>query len=170
MLQPWTFVIASHAVAASLALVLGPVQLLRRVKGDPLHVVVGRVWAVLMLYVAASSFLFGDWTSALDIFLRALAVWTLISVVMAVVRVRQGNVTSHRGFMTGTYFGLVGAFVGVVAVRSRLVPSWFVAHPWPMSLAAVAVVAVAGFVVAGAAYGTRGSRGGRGGQAAGVIP
>ena len=34
MLEPWTLLIGSHAVAASLALVVGPFQILRRVRGE----------------------------------------------------------------------------------------------------------------------------------------
>jgi uncharacterized membrane protein len=147
VLEPWTFVIASHAVAACAALVLGAVQILRKTKGDPIHRTNGRVWVALMLYVAASSFLFGGWTQPLDVFLRVLAVWTLFSVTTAVVMARRGNIRRHRGFMVGTYFGLIGAFIGVVAVRTRLVPTWFAAYPLMMSLVAVAILAVSGFLV-----------------------
>ncbi|HEY4991276.1 MAG TPA: DUF2306 domain-containing protein [Nakamurella sp.] len=149
MLEPWTFVIASHAVAAGLALVIGPFQILRRVKGDKIHVFIGRTWAGLMLWVAAGSFLFGGYGGAIDIFLRVLAVWTLFSVTTAIVLARRGDIRHHRGFMVGTYFGLVGAFIGVVAVHTRRVPSWFAAYPLMMSLIAVGIVAVAGFFLGG---------------------
>ncbi|MBM9468466.1 DUF2306 domain-containing protein [Nakamurella leprariae] len=150
MLEPWTVLIASHAVAASVALLLGPFQILRRVKGDPVHVLVGRIWAGLMLYVAAGSFFFGGYGGGIDLFLRALATWTLISVTVSIVQARRGNIAAHRGFMVGTWFGLVGAFIGVVAVHTRRVPSWFEARPLLMSLIAVGIVAVAGAVVGAA--------------------
>jgi len=145
--EPWTVLIATHAVAASLALVLGPVQILRPVKGDKIHVTIGRAWAGLMLDVAAGSFFFGGYGGAINIFLRALAVWTLFSVSMGIWRARRGDIRHHRGFMIGTYFGLIGASIGVVAVHTRRVPSWFAAYPLMMSLITVAIVAVAGFFV-----------------------
>lgn len=148
-MEPWTIPIAGHAIAASLALVLGPFQILRRVKGDRIHIIVGRTWAGLMLFVAAGSFLFGGYGGAIEIFLRVLAVWTLFSVSFGIYRARRGDIRHHRGFMIGTYIGLVGALVGVLAVRTRRVPSWFAADPLMMSLIAVAIFAAAGFFIAG---------------------
>ena len=149
MTETWTLLIASHAIAASLALVIGPYQILRKVKGDKIHIFVGRTWAVLMLWVAAGSFFFGGYGGAIDIFLRALACWTLFSVTFGIWRARKGDIKNHRGFMVGTYFGLVAAFIGVIAVRTRLVPTWFVDYPLMMSLITVGIIAVAGFYVGG---------------------
>jgi uncharacterized membrane protein len=148
LLTSWTLLIAAHAVAASAALIIGPFQLWRRPKGDKIHRVIGRIWVGLMLFVAAGSFLFGGYSNALDVFLRALAVWTLISTTAGILLARRGNIRHHRGFMIGTYLGLLGAFVGVVAVRRRLVPSWFAAHPMMMSIIVVAIIAVTGFLIA----------------------
>lgn len=153
VLPTWTILIASHAIAAGLSLVLGAFQVLRRPKGDAVHKLVGRTWAVLMLFVAAASFLFGGYTEAIAIFLRILAAWTLVSVTLGVIMARRGNVKRHRGFMVGTYIGLIAAFVGVLAVRTRRVPSWFVAHPLLMSFIAVGIVAIAGFFLAAVVFG-----------------
>lgn len=155
MLPAWTWLIALHAIAASLAMVLGAFQILRPVKGDPPHRAIGRIWVGLMLFVALGSWLFGGYDSPIDIFLRVLAVWTTFSVTMAVVHARRGQIDRHRGYMVGTYFGLLGAFVGVLAVHTRRVPAWFAAQPLMMSLIAVAIIAVGGFVVAGIMFGTR---------------
>lgn len=155
MLPAWTWLIALHAVAASLAMVLGAFQILRPTKGDPPHQVIGRIWVGLMLFVALGSWLFGGYDSAIDIFLRVLAVWTTFSVIMAVVQARRGNIDRHRGFMVGTYLGLLGAFIGVLAVHTRRVPAWFAAEPLLMSLIATAIIAVGGFVIAGVLFGTR---------------
>lgn len=149
MPEPWTVIMASHAIAASGALLLGGFQVIRPVRGDPVHKALGRIWVTLMLWTSLSSFFFGGWTQALDIFLRALAIWTFISVPLGIRAARRGDISSHRGFMVGNYLGLVGAFIGVVAVRSRMVPSWFVAYPVMMSLIALALCVVCGFVVAG---------------------
>jgi uncharacterized membrane protein len=148
MLPPWTLLIASHAVAASLALVLGAFQIMRRTKGDLTHRIVGRTWVVLMLYVSAGSFFFGGYDQAVAVFLRLLATWTLASVTVGVFMARRGNIRRHRGLMVGNYIGLLAALVGVLAVHTRRVPSWFVAHPVGMSLVAVAIAAVAGFFLA----------------------
>ncbi len=72
---------------------------------------------------------------------------------LGVIMVKRGNIRRHRGFMVGTYIGLVCAFVGVLAVRTRRVPSWFVAHPLIMSLIAVGIVAIAGFFLAAVVFG-----------------
>ena len=72
-----------HAIAASLALVLGPVQLIRRHYGDPTHRLIGRVWSVLMLFTSAISFLIGGWGDVSDWILRGLAVITLVGVTSA---------------------------------------------------------------------------------------
>lgn len=120
----------------------------RPTKGDTVHRIVGRVWATLMLAVAAGSFAFGGWSEPVDWFLRALAAWTLFSVSRGWLLARRGNVAGHRGFMVGTYVGLVIAFVFVVAIPSRQVPQWLAAAPWTMALAAVACMAAAAGVVA----------------------
>lgn len=154
MLPAWTWLIALHAIAASLALVLGAFQILRPTKGDPPHKAIGRIWVGLMLFVALGSWLFGGYNSAIDIFLRALAVWTTFSVTMAVIEARRGRIDRHRAYMVGTYLGLIGAFVGVLAVRTRRVPAWFIAEPLLMSVIAVAIIAVGGFVIAGIMFRT----------------
>jgi uncharacterized membrane protein len=120
MLGQWTIVIASHAIAASLALVIGPFQILRRTRGDKIHVLIGRTWAVLMLYVAAGSFLFGGYGGAIDIFLRLLAVWTLFSVSAAVY--------PARGATSGTTAASWSAPTSGSSVRSSAwlpcTPAW----------------------------------------------
>ena len=52
----WTTLVATHAVGASLAMVLGGVQVGRRRRGDRPHRVIGRVWLALMYFTALSSF------------------------------------------------------------------------------------------------------------------
>lgn len=146
-LAPWTFLIASHAIAASLALIIGAFQILRPKRGDPIHKMTGRVWVVLMLYVSIFSFTFGGYSDGIDIFLRCLAVWTVFCVIFAIWCARKGNIAVHRGFMVGSYLGLIGALVGVLAVRSRRVPSWFAAHPFEMSLVTIAIIAVAAMII-----------------------
>ena len=52
----WTVLIATHAVAATLALVLGGANLVRRPRGDAVHRVIGRLWLGFMYFAATSSF------------------------------------------------------------------------------------------------------------------
>ena len=148
MLQPWTFLIASHAIAASLAMLIGGFQIFRPKGGDAVHKALGRIWVGLMIYVSIGSFFFGGYGDAIDLFLRGLAIWTLFSVVFAIYQARRGNIATHRGLMVGTHLGLIGAFIGVVAVHTRRVPSWFMAHPLEMTIVALIIIAVAGFIIA----------------------
>jgi uncharacterized membrane protein len=70
-------------------------------KGTPSHKLVGRVWALLMVAVAVSSFwIFEIRGGAGPSAIHLLSVWTLVSL------------AKHRGFMIGTFIGLeaAGAF------------------------------------------------------------
>ncbi|TAH32222.1 DUF2306 domain-containing protein [Candidatus Saccharibacteria bacterium] len=148
MLKPWTFVIASHAIVATAAIVLGTFNVFRMVRGDRIHKAVGRTWAGLMLFVSIGSFFVGSFGDALSIFLHGLAAWTIFSICAGIYFARCGNINAHKGFMLGTYFGLLGASIGVIAVPTRRVPSYFEAHPVAMTLVAIAIVAAAGFFIA----------------------
>lgn len=104
--------IAVHLSAALAALLLGGAVLLMR-KGTNLHRRLGRAWGALMLVTAVSSFWItrnGEWS-----WIHLLSAWTLVSLACAVYQVRRGNVRAHRGFMVGTYLGLVGAGAGALA-------------------------------------------------------
>lgn len=143
MLKPWTIVIAAHAIVATLAIVLGAFNLIRRVKGDPLHKAIGRTWSGLMLFVSVSAFFIGGFSDLIDIILHLLAAWTIISIISGIVFAKRGNINAHRGFMAGSYFGLIGALIGVVVVPTRRIPEWFGAYPLEMTLLAVSILALA---------------------------
>lgn len=149
-MSTWTVLIASHAVAASVSLVLGPVQLIRRPKGDPPHRLIGRAWAVAMMITAATSFFFGGWATGADFFLRALAVLTLVATPLGVLHARAGRIRAHVRTMIAGYLGLIGAFIGVWAVPGRRVPTSFAQHPVITSAIAVIIIAVSLTFVAGA--------------------
>lgn len=102
-----------HAFAAISAFLLGAVVLFRR-KGDRLHRFGGRLWVVLMLVVALSSFfihtirLWGIWSP-----IHLLSLATLLSLAYAVRRIRGGDVAAHAAAMRTTYVGaliVAGAF------------------------------------------------------------
>lgn len=109
--QGW--IIASHALVAMLALVLGAVQLIRR-KGGLAHQTLGRVWVACMAFVALGSFwiheirLLGEFSP-----IHLLSVFTLLSLFYSIVAARQGRINAHRKSMRGLYVGglvLAGLF------------------------------------------------------------
>ncbi len=140
--------IAVHAFTALMALPLGAYQLLRRRKGDRQHRRVGRTWVVAMGFVAVSSFAIRDLRPGQLSLLHVLSVVTLVTVTMGVVQARRGNIESHRGFMRGSWFGLVGAFTGAVAVPDRLIPTFVVTEPVQAAGALAAVAACAVVIIA----------------------
>lgn len=105
-------IVALHLAAAVAALLLGAAVLFLR-KGTALHKLAGRTWAALMMVSALSSF----WITrngSLS-WIHLLSAWVLVALAFAVYFIRRGNVRAHRGFMLGTYLGLVGAGLGALA-------------------------------------------------------
>jgi uncharacterized membrane protein len=95
--------IPSHTLVALLAVLLGGLQL-SRAKGTAQHRILGWMWVALMAYVAASSFLISKikmWGAFSPIHL--LSAWTLISLMMAVYHIRQGNIWQHKVWMVLLY-------------------------------------------------------------------
>jgi len=110
--------IPSHAIAACLALFLGPVQFVSR-KGSPLHRYLGYAWVLLMLYVSISSF----WIHSLKAFgffspIHILSVVTLWSLFDAIRAARQHNIQKHQRIMKLLY-----VFALVVTGLFTLLPS-----------------------------------------------
>jgi uncharacterized membrane protein len=104
--------IALHLATALAALVLGAAVLAAR-KGTRAHKRLGRAWLVLMLVVALSSFAIQ--TGGRLSVIHLLSAWTLIALACALYFIRRGNVRAHRGFMVGTFIGLVLAGLGALA-------------------------------------------------------
>ncbi len=138
----WSVLVAAHASAASLGLLLGGYQLRRRVKGDRVHVLLGWVWVAAMLFVATSSFAIRELRHGQLSLLHVLSVVTLVSLLIGVVAIRHGNVARHRGAMRGSWFGLIGAFIGAVAVPQRRIPTFAVTDTGGATLAAVTIAAL----------------------------
>lgn len=119
--EVWPLVITLHAVAASFSLLFGAYQLLRKKKGDRPHRVIGRIWVLSMYTVVFTSF----WIQTLNggfTWLHALSILTFITVTAGLVTAIKGNIKSHKAFMQGSYYGVLGAFIGVIAVPSRRIP------------------------------------------------
>lgn len=136
----WTVLTATHAFAGCVGLSLGAYQLLRRVKGDRRHRVVGGIWVVGMVFVATSSFAIRNLRDGQLSLLHVLSVVTVVSMAVGVVQARHGRIAAHKGAMIGSWTGLVGAFIGAVAVPSRLIPTFAVANPWGAVTALLAVL------------------------------
>jgi uncharacterized membrane protein len=91
-----------HLSAALSALVLGTVMLVRR-KGTASHKALGRLWVGLMLTVAISSlwipgFLHFTW-------IHLFTLLTLVSLPLALYRIRTGDVKGHAAAMKGLFIG-----------------------------------------------------------------
>ncbi|MGO4235753.1 DUF2306 domain-containing protein [Pseudarthrobacter sp. YAF2] len=130
MPSPWTILISLHAIAASYALIFGAVNLLRRTKGDSVHRTVGRIWVVAMYVVVLTSFGIRTIDGGFN-WLHALSALTFCTLTAGLWAIWKRNIRAHRGFMTGSYFGLLGAFVGVLAVPSRRIPQLAI-HELPL--------------------------------------
>lgn len=98
-----------HAAAATLALVLSAVQLLRP-RGDPPHRVLGWIWVVAMATAALSSFFVHEIRTIYGLFspIHLLSLFTLSALPRAVWYARRGRVKNHRRVMLALFwFGLV---------------------------------------------------------------
>jgi uncharacterized membrane protein len=95
--------------------------LLLRPKGGRIHRLLGRLWAGMMVVTAISSFWLGS-NGGLS-FIHLFSVATLLSIPVAVIAIRRGDVRRHRGAMTGMFIGLVVA--GAFAFSpGRLLHTW----------------------------------------------
>lgn len=142
-MSDWNLLIAVHAVSASFALLFGAFQLLRRTHGDKLHRIVGRVWVGSMYLVCLTSFGVQSLTGGFS-WLHGLSVLTLVTVTTGLVAAVRGRIDSHKAFMRGSYFGLLGAFAGVVSVPTRRIPEMAV-YNLPVLVMWVAAILVVGF-------------------------
>lgn len=133
-----TWLIATHAIAASVVLVLGPVNLLRR-RRDAAHRALGRVWAAAILLTCATSF--GIHPHGFS-WLHGLSVFTLVSVSAGVAAIRRGDVAAHRANMAGCYLGTLIAFGFASLAPNRLIARMAVEEP--VTLLGVVAVVLAG--------------------------
>lgn len=138
----WTLLIGTHAVAATLALVLGGANVVRRRRGDRPHRTIGWGWLVLMYFTAVSSFWIQQLRPGQFSWIHGLSAFTVVTLSLGLWNARRGRVRAHAGNMIGTYAGLWGALVGVVAVPSRLVPQAFQSSWFAMAGLTLLIVAV----------------------------
>lgn len=110
-----------HLLLALLAFGLGT-WVLFQPKGTPRHRLLGRIWMVLMLAVAASSFLItghnGDGRLS---WIHGLSAFVIMGVVIAVWAARTGRVRTHRGWVIGIYLGSFLGAGGAAFAPGRLI-------------------------------------------------
>jgi uncharacterized membrane protein len=140
--------VAAHALGASLALLLGAWQLVRRPRGDRAHRRVGRVWVVAMYWTVLSSFFITELDPGHFSWIHGLSALTFVTLTIGTWAAVLGRVGVHRQFMTGSYLGLLGAFLAAVAVPARDVPQLLVHRPVVFTTAVVAVAVASASVVA----------------------
>ncbi len=138
-----TVLIPAHAVVATLALLLGARNLLVRRKGDRAHRVIGRIWMVAMYATVISSFAIRELNPGHFSWIHGLSIFTFITLTIALWAARTHRVRVHRNFAIGSYFGLVGAFIGAVAVPVRYIPQHIVHRPAEVALALAGCVVLA---------------------------
>ncbi|KQP79814.1 hypothetical protein ASF37_02040 [Aeromicrobium sp. Leaf289] len=142
-----TPLIATHAFAAVVALLVGAWQLFRGARGTQGHRVAGRVWVVALMFVAASSFWIQEIRPGHFSALHALSVVTLVTVPLGILGARQGRIRDHRSAMTGNWIGLVGAGIAAAAVPDRAIPQLVVHDAVTAGVAGLAVLATAAAVI-----------------------
>lgn len=143
MTNGWTPLIALHALGATAAMILGGYLLLRRRKGDLLHRRIGRIWMADMYWVAFSSFAIKRLSPGHFSWIHGLSLWTIFSLTMAIWAARTHRIQSHRGWVVGTYCGLIGAGIAAAAFPTRLLPQTAMHHPWWLLGGALAAAALA---------------------------
>lgn len=116
--SPW---LALHLVAVLPALPLGAYVLCAR-KGDAVHRALGRLWAVLMMAAAVSSFGLRGMTGGLSV-IHLLSATVLVMIPRAVLLARRQRIGAHRRTMSLTYLGL--AIAGLFTLLpGRLLGTW----------------------------------------------
>ena len=147
-MHAWTLLIVTHVVGALTSVVLGGYQVWRRPKGDTRHRLLGRVWVVLILWTAISSFWIRHINEGAFSWLHVLSVVTLVTVTLGVVNAVRGNVPAHRGNMVGSWLGACGAMVAATVVPGRMIPTYAVAQPGGALGFVVSVLVVTALLVA----------------------
>lgn len=99
-----SLVIQFHWIAALLAFVFGIIMLMRR-KGTPSHKVIGRMFIILMLITAISSFWIREINRGGFSLIHIFIPLTLFASWEAIHYIRKGNVKRHKRAVMGMFFG-----------------------------------------------------------------
>jgi uncharacterized membrane protein len=134
----WNLLLVTHVVAALSALLIAPINLVRR-RRDRTHRRLGYAWVAAMYYVCLSSF--GIVSDGHYSWLHGLSALTLVTVTLGVLAARQRNIRAHIGNMVGSYLGLLIAFFFAALVPSRNIPRLLDGDPTTAVVVALLVVA-----------------------------
>ncbi|HJR88816.1 MAG TPA: DUF2306 domain-containing protein [Aeromicrobium sp.] len=135
-----TPLIATHAFAALVSLILGGWQLFLSEKGSPAHRFVGWIWVAAMYFVAVSSFWITEIREGHFSLLHVLSVVTIVTVPLGIVGAIRGDIRSHLGNMTGNYIGLSFAFLFAMVIPQRHIPQLVMTEPIDAAMGATAVI------------------------------
>jgi len=104
-------IVWAHLATVLPALAIGAWLLVRR-KGTRSHIVLGRLYMLLMLVTAAISFGLRGLNGPAMSWIHLLSAWTIVSVIAGWWAIRTGRRAMHRGFMIGLYAGalIAGGF------------------------------------------------------------
>ena len=107
-----------HIIVALLAFTLG-VIIFSRKKGTKFHKAIGKVFLVLMLLTAGSSFFIREINQGQLSFIHIFIPITLFASVEAVYFVRKGNIKRHKRAVQGMFFGalLIPGFLSFLPGR-----------------------------------------------------
>jgi uncharacterized membrane protein len=103
-------IVQAHALAAVLALAFAILQMLRRKSGST-HRLAGWGFVLAMAVTAVSSFWIAGLRQGQYSPIHLLSVATLVTLPLAIIARRQGNIRRHKRAMLGLVAGLVGAGV-----------------------------------------------------------
>lgn len=135
-----TVVVIVHASAAFLAIVMGPVNMIRR-RRDAFHRLVGRTWVSFMYATCLSGLFITE--NGITLF-HALALFTIGTVTLALWRIRRGDPFGHAANMIGSYIGLLIAFGFAALLPARLIQQTATDTPLGLAVYAVALVGALG--------------------------
>lgn len=105
------FAIMIHLTASIPAMALGAI-ILWRAKGTKLHKAAGKTWSGLILIACLSSIGIRDEQGNFT-YIHLLTLWTGFCLLVALRAIMRKNIRLHRGFMVGTFIGLMVA--GILA-------------------------------------------------------
>ncbi|SMY12459.1 DUF2306 domain-containing protein [Brevibacterium jeotgali] len=135
-----TVIVIVHASTGFLAIVLGPVNMLRR-RRDAFHRVVGRTWVGLIWTTCLSGLFIVE--NGITVF-HALAVFTIGTVTLALWRIRRGDPVGHAAHMIGSYLGLLIAFGFAALLPARLIQRTAASDPVGLAIYALVLIAALG--------------------------
>lgn len=110
-----------HLITIIPVLALGPFILFRK-RADKLHVILGRIWAYLMIISCLLTF--GITHNGSYSWLHGLAIFTLYQVIRAIRAVKRKDLRVHQRAMIGSYIGAIIAFVFAATAPDRIISSW----------------------------------------------